>query len=78
VTAVESWAKTTLDGVEVRKAKPSKARKYLDSVEGTDDEVWRRAMEYGHALRKNLGVPTLVVSVERKRGRLHYLYLEAA
>jgi hypothetical protein len=54
------------------------ARTFLDAVEGTDDEAWKRAMEYGEALRAKLGVPGLVVSVERVRPRLHYLYLEAA
>jgi hypothetical protein len=54
------------------------SRTFLDSVEGTDDEVWKRALEYGDALRIKLGVPGLIVSVERKRGRLHYLYLEAS
>jgi hypothetical protein len=45
-------------------------RTFLDAVEGTDDDAWARALEYGDALRIKLGVPALVVSVERRRPRL--------
>jgi hypothetical protein len=51
---------------------------FLDSVEGTEDDAWKRALEYGDALRVKLGVPGLVVSVKRKGARLFYLYLEAS
>jgi hypothetical protein len=55
-----------------------KGRTYLDSVEGTDRDAWTKALEYADALRLTLGVADRVVSIERKRARLFYLYLEAS
>ena len=69
------WMTATLGAADVP---DSKGRKYLDSVEGTEDDAWTKALEYGDALRGSLGVPGLVVSVKRKGARLFYLYLEAA
>jgi hypothetical protein len=76
--SAETWARTTLDGAPITEAPDSRALTYLDSVEGTEDDAWKRALEYGDALRGSLGVPGLVVSVKRKGARLFYLYLEAS
>jgi hypothetical protein len=52
-------------------------RRLLDTVDGTEREAWKKALEYGRILRKELRINNLLVSVTTKNRWTHYLYLEA-
>lgn len=52
-------------------------RRLLDTVYGSKDDAWEKALELGKTLRDKLRIDDLLVSVEPKGRGKFYLYLEA-
>jgi hypothetical protein len=55
-----------------------KDERFIDSVQGTEDDAYRAAFKYADILRKKFGIPTLSVKVEEAGWGWYYLYVVPA